>query len=111
MVELKVGGQYKTSGGRRCVVVSEDGAGDFLVWHEEDEDTKYHNSAGLFMGKYGSEFAIVSEWKEPKSGEFWVVVDRHGQPWTFDDKFTAESAAYSEDMARLHIKWTEGDGL
>ena len=83
-LELKVGGQYKTRGGWRCVVVRDfTGSGTFWLWHSKDHVTRDHNKNGIFVNQdciiaqKNNDFDIIEEWSESREFEVLLNVYRH----------------------------------
>jgi hypothetical protein len=81
-LELKVGGQYKTRGGWRCVVVDDCGGGYYSVWHSNlYQSLEKHRIDGVpYMDVHNRKADIISEWKEPRVGETYInMYDKMGR--------------------------------
>ncbi len=75
-LELKVGGQYKTRGGWRAVVVKHKSCSiyPFIIWNECGcEQIAHITESGLYYHKDEckghSEYDLIAEWKEPEKIE------------------------------------------
>ena len=72
-MKLEVGKQYKTRGGWRAVVVSEEKDG-FKVWHSKDNMIGQNHITGNVFGAMDNLPAdLVEEWQEPEVIEGWVA--------------------------------------
>ena len=65
-MKLELHKAYKTRGGWRAVVVNTCEDGRFLVWHEEDYDSWYHEPDGRFDAYERPDYGLIEEWKEPE---------------------------------------------
>lgn len=57
---------------------------------------------------------LVEEWREPRSGTFWVNVFSGGNvsvPFFTREQANQISAVAGKRIACIEVKWKEGDGL
>lgn len=122
-LELKVGGQYRTRGGWRAVVVNLMlGIDRMVVCHFDEE----HNVGGIIKHQstkqdevWPYDYGLIAEWQEPKRGEVWVNVWLSGLGDVYNHLYRTKEEAEDDAkgvsgwklLARLRMPWTEGDGL
>jgi hypothetical protein len=123
-LKIEVGKCYRTRDGRKarvlairmdcpraCQVVGfVDGEAVPSTW---DLDGSYMPAPGDLSAR-----DLISEWKEPRSGEVWVIVPRGSSPRSYPNKETADVAAvfYADTGHKIDarlgpIPWVQGQGL
>lgn len=112
MSKFEVGSQWKTRGGWRAVIVTmRDKENGFDVFHEHEECIWGHESEGAYAGDETSErnYDLIEPWTEPKSGEVWVNIYDNGiGSECLPSIEAAEMGAVTGRIARIKVKWTEG---
>lgn len=115
-MNLEIGKQYKTRGGWRAVVVSCEN-GMFCAWNaSSDLVLVYYDKKGV--ANSGKDFDLISEWVEPRKGEFWVnVYDAHSEVQTggvCPSRKVADTVSARDILKRIacvRVEWTEGQGM
>jgi hypothetical protein len=120
MTDLKIeaGKCYRTRDGRKAHVLGirddVDVPHPVIGFIEGDKTTHcWCKDGGYYATSAESGYDLISEWKEPRSGEVWVSVSRRG---VLDELVVAaHEYPVSSDMRCLAIlgpiPWTEGQGL
>lgn len=109
-MKLELYKAYKTSAGHKAVVV--DGPtkeGIYSVWHAFDNSQRFHDAKGLYAIAHIRDYDLVSEWHEPKRGEFWVNVYNDREAYVYKTKGDAEMFSTPGLIATKRVTWTEGD--
>lgn len=60
-ITLTIGGQYRTRGGWRCVVVDITNQVGPLVWHDKDGGVRWHKRSGVYVG--AEDYDIIGPWE------------------------------------------------
>lgn len=119
-MKLELYKAYKTRAGHKAVVNHAMDEKTVMAFHFEKRkyDTVapvlvYHNvkTGEVWANKHKDKYDIVSEWLEPRKGEFWVNVDEDGFRWVCDsfEECNFNSGIVRRSIARKKITWTEGD--
>lgn len=120
-MKLELYKPYKTRAGHKAVAVDgPDEGGFFTVANVNDWSLYKLWPDGHSMKNGISQFDIVSEWQEPRKGEFWVnVFESEGFiPWTSCHPTKKDADLHrslilkggcSKFMACKYNAWTEGD--
>ena len=112
-MKLEVGKYYKTRNGRRvrCVHVFSDRAFNNVLFINENkcEDIIYTNSDGfvLYHNKHNTN-DIISEWVEPVEHEVEVLAYRTQEKILY---LTTDRNYWNNPIAKIKVKFTEGEGL
>ncbi len=119
-MEIKVGCQYKTRDGRKARIYATDGFGAYRI-HGAGAytDGVWGQLKWTVLGRINIDDPsdpenddsndLISEWKEPRSGTFWVNV--YERSHYHESKESADHGASSKRLACVEVKWKEGDGL
>jgi hypothetical protein len=111
-----IGSQLKSRGGWRAVVVRlydnvPDPLVSMLVWHDECAITKGHDENGkAVIGGGGKDSDLLTQWVEPRKGEFWVNVYEKAV-WDYETKEKADALSSCNRLACVRVEWSEGQGL
>lgn len=116
-MKLELYKAYKTRTGHKAVVVNNISEDVIQVFHCEEDDWWYHKENGQCQER-GEERDIISEWHEPRKGEFYVTIYEHietGSVFKICEPNKVDSMPFPHDsvgsklLARKKITWTEGD--
>lgn len=114
-MKLELYKPYRTRNGHKAVVV--DGPlsdGTFTAYHINGDQAWNHDPDGGYnkpSNQHDKKFDLISEWHEPRSGEFWVNVYEDG-PGCVSWLTKEDADAAVESAVRIALKrvtWTEGD--
>jgi hypothetical protein len=119
-MKLEVGKSYRTRGNQKAKVLQIVEGQQYRVIGMVFDDLHWWAEQWTIDGRYVLEtdaihdLDLIEEWREPKTGTFWVNV----YPFKiinisriFDSKNEADDHANQERIACIEVKWTEGDGL
>ena len=98
-LKLEVGKWYVDNENEKQYCIGIDSEGDF-VFHDARGDLKYFGSRGQGLGNHEG-IRIVSEYKEPKTKNVWVV-------WYGGD---TTPRFYEESAVKAHTELMENDGM
>ncbi len=116
MEKFEIGSQWKTRAGWRAVIVAVE-EGTLKVWYDTKMDTMQRlRKCGYFHDiEKKSDFDLIEPWKEPVVHEGWLDIFQayEGKLKTdmYDTETECKAAEDRETIARIKIKFTEGEGL
>ena len=96
-MEYELYKEYRTQGGWKAVFVGTDVHGNYSFVHYKDNDIAVYPHFDNGKCRSAPERNIISEWKEPRTCEFWVVICE-------DDEGIYAAAVFNEkEEARMFI--------